>query len=156
MFVLIYKKLPNNKTRHSLCYVVYFRLFWNKRDQICYERSVTLLTKRCWRVPPSLTMSVLSAGKTSSWSTGEERSCRNAVWVRDWASLSLWPISGSENSATSTAQRLSVTPPDATWGWWLSVLCGCSAHTAGPLTRTPEGDIVVLLGLAPCGRVCPD
>ena len=25
---------------------------------------------------------------------------------------------------------------------WLSALCGCSAHTAGPLTRTPEGDII--------------
>lgn len=53
-------------------------------------------------------MLVLTARNTSSWSTGQERSCRNAVRVQDWASLSFWLISGSKNSATSTAQRLGV------------------------------------------------
>lgn len=110
------------------------------------------------KVPPSLAMLVLRARNTSSWSTGEERSCRNAVRGQDWASLSFWLISGSKNSATSTAQRLGVN------SWyqlrpvcmWLSALCGCSTPTAGPLKKTSEGDIVLLLRLAPCGRLCTD
>lgn len=80
-------------------------------NEICYKRFVTIIRrKRCCRVPPSLAMLVLRAGNTSSWSTGEERSCRNAVRLWDWASLSFWPISVSKNSATSTVQRPSVTP----------------------------------------------
>lgn len=77
-------------------------------QKICYSTLLTCRTKRCWRVPPSSTIPILRAGNTSSWSTGEERSCRNAVRVWASASLSLWPVSGSKNSAKSTVQQPSV------------------------------------------------
>lgn len=45
---------------------------------------------------------------------------------------------------------------DSVLTMWLSALCGCKTPAAGPLKKTPEGDIVLLLRLAPCGRLCTD
>lgn len=96
-----------------------------------------LLTKRCWWVPPSSAKLVLGTRKASSRSPGGETSCRNAVGVQDWASLSFWLISGAKNSATSTVQWPSVN----SWcqwrsvSMWLSALYGCSTPSCWPAEK---------------------
>lgn len=136
----------------SLFPLILEQVWLNMLHKICYSFKLTR-AKRWWSIPPSLVMLFLRTGYTSSWSTREERSCRDAVRAWDWASLSFWPDSGSKSSEKSPAQRPSVTP-DVSSGQsacgYLHFVSVCSAHTAGPLTRPREADTVVLLSLAPC------